>query len=75
MWRTAAITGAAGIEIAVSIVIGYFGGKYLDGRFGTTPWLTWIGFAAGVGSAVKAVVRVVKSYQRTIKEEDADRKP
>jgi ATP synthase protein I len=76
MWRTAAITGSAGLEIAVSILIGYYGGRYLDGKFGTAPWLAWIGFAAGVGSAVKAVLRLVRSYQRTIKkEEDADRKP
>jgi ATP synthase protein I len=73
LWRTAALTGAAGIEMAVSIVIGYFGGKYLDGKFGTTPWMMWVGFAAGVGAAVKAVVRVVRMYQRTIKQEDADR--
>jgi ATP synthase protein I len=75
MWRTAGITGAAGIEIAVSIVIGYFGGRYLDSKFGITPWLTWIGFFAGVGAAVKAVFRIVRMYQRVLKDEDEQPKP
>ncbi len=75
MLRTAAIVGAAGIEMSISIAIGYFGGRYLDGKFGSTPWLTWIGFAAGVGAAIKAVIRIVKTYQRSLKEDDAAPKP
>jgi ATP synthase protein I len=64
MWRQAGTTGAVGLEIAAAIVIGYFGGRYLDGVWGTTPWLSWIGFGAGVGAAVKALVRVVRDYRR-----------
>ncbi len=68
MWETAASAGAVGIEIAVAISIGYFGGHYLDRRLGTAPWLTLVGFAAGVGAAIKALVRVVRSYQRSLQE-------
>ncbi len=64
MWRTAGSTGAVGFEIAVAIAIGYFGGQYLDDRFHSTPWLKWIGFAAGIGAAVKALVRVTRSYNK-----------
>jgi F0F1-type ATP synthase assembly protein I len=69
MWSVAGSTGAVGLEIALAIGIGYFGGRYLDGRFGTEPWLAWVGFAAGVGAAVKALVRVVRSYQRSLDNE------
>jgi len=64
MWRIAGSTGAVGIEVAVAIAIGYFGGQWLDRRLGTGPWLTIIGFAAGVGAAIKALVRVTREYRK-----------
>jgi ATP synthase protein I len=69
MWATAGSTGAVGIEIAVAIGIGYFGGQYLDRRLGVTPWLSWVGFAAGVGASIKAVIRVARSYQKSLDQE------
>ncbi len=70
MWTIAGTTGAVGLEIAAAIGIGYFGGQYLDRKLGTVPWLTWVGFAAGIGAAIKALVRVVRSYQRSLDEEN-----
>ena len=70
MWGIAATTGAVGLEIAVAIGIGYLGGQYLDRRLGTAPWLMWVGFLAGVGAAVKALVRVVRSYKRSLQDDD-----
>ena len=64
MWRIAGSTGAVGIEIAVAISIGYFAGHYLDRKFGTQPWLMYVGILAGVGAAIKALVRVTRSYRR-----------
>jgi ATP synthase protein I len=64
MWRTAGTTGAVGIEIAVAIAIGYFGGNYLDHKFGTQPWLMYLGILAGAGAAIKALVRVTRAYRR-----------
>jgi len=75
MWTIAGTTGAVGLEIAAAIGIGYLGGQYLDRRLGTAPWLTWLGFAAGIGAAIKALVRVVRSYQKSLDDEDsADKK-
>jgi F0F1-type ATP synthase assembly protein I len=70
MWRIAGTTGAVGIEIALDIVIGYFGGRFLDRKLGTTPWISYFGLVAGVGAAVLALVRVVKSYRQ-----DSEKKP
>ena len=64
MWRIAGTTGAVGIEIAAAIAIGYFGGHYLDGKFGTQPWLMYVGILAGIGAAIKALVRVTRNYRR-----------
>jgi F0F1-type ATP synthase assembly protein I len=64
MWRIAGNTGAVGIEVAAAIAIGYLGGHYLDRKFGTQPWITYLGVLAGIGAAIKALIRVVRSYQR-----------
>jgi ATP synthase protein I len=74
MWTIAGTTGAVGIEIAAAIGIGYLGGQYLDRKLATAPWLSWVGFAAGVGAAIKALVRVVRSYQKSLDDENADKK-
>jgi ATP synthase protein I len=68
MWRIAGTTGAVGIEIAAAICIGYLGGHYLDHRLGTQPWLSYIGLLAGIGAAVKALVRVSRDYKREQKQ-------
>jgi F0F1-type ATP synthase assembly protein I len=64
MWRIAGTTGAVGIEVAAAICIGYLGGHYLDHKFGTQPWLSYIGLFAGIGAAVKALLRVSRDYKR-----------
>jgi F0F1-type ATP synthase assembly protein I len=66
MWRIAGTTGAVGIEIAVAIIIGYLGGRFLDRKLGTTPWISYAGLLAGMGAAVKALMRVVRSYRREV---------
>jgi F0F1-type ATP synthase assembly protein I len=75
MWTIAGTTGAVGLEIAVAIGIGYLGGQYLDRKLGVAPWLTWVGFAAGVGAGIKALVRVVRSYKRDLEEEAKEDSP
>jgi len=72
MWGVAASTGAVGLEIAVAIGIGYLGGQYLDRRLGTAPWFMWVGFVAGVGAGIKALVRVVRSYKKSLAEDAAE---
>ena len=71
MWRIAGTTGAVGIEIAVAIVIGDLGGNYLDHKLGTHPWLMYLGLLAGVGAAIKALVRVTRQYRRESEDDGA----
>jgi F0F1-type ATP synthase assembly protein I len=73
MWAAGGSIGAVGLEISLAIGIGYFGGRYLDGRLGTAPWLAWIGFAAGVGAGIKALIRVVRTYQESLKDDNGSK--
>jgi F0F1-type ATP synthase assembly protein I len=65
MWRIVGSTGAVGIEVAVAIAIGYFGGHTLDNKLGTQPWMMYLGILAGIGAAIKALVRVTRDYRRS----------
>ena len=70
LWRIAGTTGAVGFEIAAAIAIGYLGGHFLDQKLGTKPWLMYLGLFAGIGAAIKALVRVTREYKRDIERGD-----
>ena len=70
MWRIAGFTGAVGLEIAAAICIGALGGRFLDRKLGTDPWLTYLGFAAGIGAALKALVRISRDYKKKFGQDD-----
>jgi F0F1-type ATP synthase assembly protein I len=69
MWRSAGTAGALGIEIALDLVIGGGGGYLLDRKF-NTHWIMYLGLFFGIGAAIKAIVRVTKSYKRELARED-----
>jgi F0F1-type ATP synthase assembly protein I len=57
-------------SIAIPIVIALYLGKYLDGRYGTTPWIfLGLNFIAFIISLV-SIWRSVKAYMKEIEEEE-----
>ena len=70
MWRIALNTSAIGFEIAVAVIIGYYGGRFLDRKLGTDPWISYAGLLAGIGAAIKALVRIVRIYRRDPESDD-----
>lgn len=68
--------GTLGLEVGLSIMVGLFGGQWLDGRFGTSPWLTALGFGFGVAAAVRAILRQVRRMKiEAAREEAAEGNP
>lgn len=66
--RVLARVGTIGIELVVSTVIGFFGGRWLDGELGTTPWLQWIGFAIGLAAGFRSLYRVTRRVHKELNE-------
>lgn len=62
--------GTVGLEVVLSLAFGYFGGHWLDGRFGTGPYLAIVGFAAGVGAAIRGIHRTWKHMQAVARQEE-----
>lgn len=49
-----------GMEFAIAVVGGCLLGWYLDGRWGTSPWLVIIGTALGFGLGLYTMIKAVK---------------
>jgi ATP synthase protein I len=64
--------GALGIELAVSTVIGLFGGRWLDGKLGTEPWLSIVGLILGVVAGFRSLYLTAKSENRKLTETGPD---
>ena len=60
--RKALEVASVGIEMALSIVIGYFIGHYLDLWLHTGPYITVFFVIAGIGAAFKALWRTAKEF-------------
>lgn len=53
--------GSIGIEMVVAICIGFFGGQWLDGQFGTEPYLRYIGLFLGIAAGFRGLVRIARN--------------
>ena len=50
---------AIGIELVVSICIGYFGGRWLDQKF-HTAWIQWVGLGFGLVAGYRSLYRLAR---------------
>ncbi len=64
--------GSVGIELVLSIAIGFYGGRWIDERVGGHGWITLAGFLGGVYAGFRALYRASKFMMRDI--ERAERK-
>ncbi|MBZ0273258.1 AtpZ/AtpI family protein [bacterium] len=62
--REAGGISAVGLEMGISVAIGFLGGRWLDGKFGTAPTLQILGIFFGLGAAFMAVLKVYKKARR-----------
>ena len=60
MWRLAGRYSTVGIQIALCVAIGLFGGRYLDGHFQSEPLFFWIGLVVGSAAAIRSTWRTLK---------------
>lgn len=56
-WGTAL---GAGSELAVSSLAGFFLGRWLDGKFGTSPWLLLAGILLGISVGLYQLIRATR---------------
>lgn len=69
--------GTIGLEIALSVAVGVFAGRWLDARFDTGPWLERVGLFFGLAAAARSFYRVAQETRRAMasggeREDDAE---
>ncbi len=69
-WKGVGRYGTVGLELALSVLVGLFGGQFLDKYFGTSPWLTLIGAGYGIAAGVRALYRAAQRATREAEELD-----
>jgi F0F1-type ATP synthase assembly protein I len=47
------------------------GGPWLDHRFHTAPWFKILGYVVGIGAPINAFVRIVRDYNRSLKNDQS----
>lgn len=62
--------GTVGLEFGLSVLVGLFGGQWLDKKLATSPWLTLIGLAFGTAAGIRSLLRAMAAAKREIEEED-----
>ena len=72
-YRALGSWGTLGLEIVLSVMLGLFGGRWLDGRFGTGQWLSLVGFAFGCAAAGKAIHRTWTDMVAVSKREEREK--
>jgi ATP synthase protein I len=54
----------SGIQLAASVIIMFFIGRWLDDRCGTTPWLMVTGIFIGIGAGLTSFIRTVNEMEK-----------
>ena len=54
---------SVGIEFGLLVVLFFLGGRWLDGKFGTEPWLGAAGGLLGVALGMYRLIRGVTRFQ------------
>ncbi|MCY4401210.1 MAG: AtpZ/AtpI family protein [Candidatus Poribacteria bacterium] len=63
-----------GITLALAIVIGYFGGKWIGGKLGNADIGSYIGFAIGVAAGFLEMFRSVARWNRQMERMEKQRR-
>jgi ATP synthase protein I len=73
-WKDVGRYGTVGLELALSILVGLFAGRWLDAKLGSAPWLTLTGLGFGLAAAIRTLYRAVQAANRAAEQAEAEQK-
>ena len=69
-WKGLGSYGTVGIELVLSVLAGFYAGRWLDEKFGTHGWLTLDRFGFGVAAGFRGLYQVAQKMRRETEAED-----
>jgi F0F1-type ATP synthase assembly protein I len=69
-WKGLSDYGTVGLDIVLSILVGFFAGRWLDGKLGTHGWLSILGFALGTAAGFRSLYRAAVKMRKQAEAED-----
>lgn len=57
-----AITTILGAEMAITVTLGFFGGRLLDKQFHTEPWIMVAGILLGLAAGIWGIVSTLQRF-------------
>jgi len=57
--------GSLGLELLLSMAVGYYGGAWIDGKLGTR-WVALVGFLLGCYAGFRALFKAAKRMEKDI---------
>jgi len=74
-WKAVGTYGSVGLEFALSVLLGLFVGRWIDGKLGTGPWVALSGLLLGMVAGYRSIWRALKRATREAeRQEEAERK-
>jgi len=57
-----AVTTTIGTELAITTLAGFYGGKLLDDKLGTEPWILIAGVLIGVAIGIFGIIQTMQRF-------------
>jgi len=62
--------GTVGLELVLSILFGFLGGRWIDEKLGAGGWITLFGFGLGTVAGFRSVYRAAVRMRREAEAQD-----
>jgi ATP synthase protein I len=72
--RMVGVLSTVGLTMVFATVIGLFVGHWLDGKLGTSPWLTGLFLLLGIIAGFRNLFIHVKKSQEELEDKSTDKK-
>ena len=71
-YRALGLTSGIGFVMAACLAGGYFGGRYLDSKFGTEPWLLIASLLLCLTAGVVEICNMLKKAMKELERKDLE---
>jgi len=62
VFQAIALATTIGMELAITVVLGYYGGQYIDEKFATGPWCMLAGVLIGLATGIIGVYKTLQGF-------------